>query len=378
MYDYKKSVEYIIKKARKAQKIIIVGASKTGKQLLLYLRNEKIKIDAFLDNNEDLSGQFIEGIKIICPRYLQQVDMSALYIIASINFEDELRGQLKKMGIPASSVISFCARKGYEYYYDLEEEYYEAEIQDMYYRQFGCYLNLANPSTYNEKINWQKIYDKDERKTRLADKYLVREWVEKKIGEKYLTHLYGVWDDAKDIDFSLLPLRYVFKLNHGAGWNIIVNDVKADEDKIRGQLNEWKNLNFAYFFLEMHYEKIKPKIICEEHLENANGDLYDYKVFCFHGEPKYIMFLAERNTNGLKMAFYDTEWKKQPFVYSYPMYEKEVPKPENLEEMLEMSRILSKGFSQVRVDWYSVKKRLIFGEMTFTSYSGLCKWIPEE
>ena len=113
-------------------------------------------------------------------------------------------------------------------------------------------------------------------------------------------------------------------------------------------------------------------------MENANGDLYDYKVFCFHGEPKYIMFLAERNTNGLKMAFYDTEWKKQPFVYSYPMYEKEVPKPENLEEMLEMSRILSKGFSQVRVDWYSVKKRLIFGEMTFTSYSGLCKWIPEE
>ena len=91
------------------------------------------------------------------------------------------------------------------------------------------------------------------------------------------------------------------------------------------------------------------------------------------------MFLAERLTNGLKMAFYDTEWRKQPFVYTYPMYEKEVPKPDNLGEMLELSRKLSEGFSHVRVDWYSLSgNRLVFGEMTFSSFSGFCEWIPEK
>lgn len=379
MYDYKLSVDYVIKRAGKARRVIIVGASKSGKQLLKYLQNANIDVDVFLDNNEVFNGQYIKGIKVLCPKYLQQIDKLALYIIASVNFKDELYRQLEEMGIPASSIISFCAGKGYGYFCDLEEEYYEAEIQDMYYRQFGHYLDLENPSTYNEKINWQKIYDKDERKTKLSDKYLVREWVEKKIGAKYLTRLYGVWDNAEDIDFSRLPQRYALKLNHGAGWNIIVNGDRRDEKEIRLKLNEWKRLNFAYCSLEMHYKNIEPKIICEEYLENVKGDLYDYKVFCFHGEPKYIMFLAERLTNGLKMAFYDTEWRKQPFVYTYPMYEKEVPKPDNLEEMLEMSRILSKDFSHVRVDWYNIPpNRLVFGEMTFTSCSGVAKWTPKE
>jgi len=379
MYDYKMSVEYIIKKAQKAQKVIIVGASKSGKQLMNYLQNENINIEAFYDNNEDLCGKYINGIKIICPKSLDEIDSSLLYIIASINYKDELKEQLKKLGIPASSIEIFCSEKNYKYFYDLEEDCYAMEIQDMYYRHFNHYLNLENPSTYNEKINWLKIYDKDKRKTKLADKYLVREWVKETIGEKYLTHLYGVWDDARDIDFSLLPRSYVLKLNHGAGWNIIVNGEKVDEDKICKKLNEWKKLNFAYFSLEMYYRDIKPRIICEEYLENVSGELYDYKVFCFHGEPQYIMFLAGRFTTGLKMAFYNTEWEKMPFVYSYPMYKKEVPRPQNLNEMLEMSRRLSKDFSHVRVDWYSVDSdRLVFGEMTFTSYSGFCEWNPEE
>lgn len=379
MYDYRLSMDYLIKRACNARKVIIVGASSSGRQLLGYLRNENIKVEAFYDNKKALEEHYIENIKVICPKSLKKVDTSALYIIASKNYKDELEEQLKKMEIPASSIISFCTEKTYEYLANVEEEYYEAEVQDLYYRQFGYYLNLKNPSTYNEKINWEKIYDKDQRKVKLADKYLVREWIEEKIGSEYLTKLYGVWDDANEIDFALLPPNYVLKLNHGAGWNIIVHDSKIDEDEIRLKLNQWKKLNFSYYSLEMQYKDIVPKIICEEYLENEKNDLYDYKVFCFHGEPKYIMFLAERLTDGLKMAFYDTEWRKQPFVYTYPMYEKDVPKPDNLDKMLELSRKLSKGFSHVRVDWYNLpQNRLVFGEMTFTSYSGFCKWIPEE
>lgn len=379
MYDYRRTMEYLIKRARKASSVIIVGASNTGRQVLKYLQNENIKVDAFYDNNEAICGQYIEGIEVLCPKKPEKVYTLVLYIIASLNFKEKLSKQLREMGIPESSILIYYPEKGYDYYSVLEEDYYEEELQDLYYRKFGYYLNLKHPSTYNEKINWQKLYDKDERKIRLADKYLVREWVADKIGEKYLTQLYGAWDDAKDIEFSLLPESYVFKLNHGAGWNIIVNDELGDEGQIRAKLNEWKQLNFAYYSFEMHYKNIVPKIICEEYLENVKGDLYDYKVFCFHGIPKYIMFLAERLTNGLKMVFYDTEWKKQPFVYTYPMYEKEVPRPDNLEEMLELSAKLSEGFSHVRVDWYNLpQNRLVFGEMTFSSFSGLCKWTPEK
>ena len=378
MYDYRRTMEYLIKRARKASSVIIVGASNTGRQVLKYHQNENIKDDAIYDNNEANCGEYIEGIKVLCPKKIKKVYILALYIIASVNFKEELGKQLREMGIPESSILIYYPEKGYNYFCALEEDYYEVELQDMYYRMFGHYLNLEHPSTYNEKINWQKLYDNDERKIRLADKYLVREWVADEIGEKYLTQLYGTWNDARDIDFSLLPERYFFKLNHGAGWNIIVNDNLVDEDEIRAKLNEWKQLNFAYYSFEMHYKNIVPRIICEEYLENVKGDLYDYKVFCFHGIPKYIMFLAERLTNGLKMAFYDTNWKKQPFVYTYPMYEKEVPRPNNLDEMLELSAKLSKGFSHVRVDWYNLpKNRLVFGEMTFSSFSGLCNWTPE-
>lgn len=379
MYDYKRTMEYLIKRARNAHEVIIVGASDSGTQVLKYLQKENIQVEAFYDNNKELWGKSIAGVKIMCPPNAKNVNPAVLYIVASLNHQDELNEQLQKMGISESSILFYYPGKSYEYFCELEEERYEEELQDMYYRNFGYYLNLDKPSTYNEKINWQKLYDKDVRKVRLADKYLVREWVAEKIGEKYLTKLYGVWDDAKDIDFSILPERYVFKLNHGAGWNIIVNGNKVEEEEIRMKLNEWKQLNFAYYSFEMHYKNIIPKIICEEYLENVKDDLYDYKVFCFHGEPKYIMFLAERLTNGLKMAFYDTEWRKQPFVYTYPMYEKEVPKPDNLGEMLELSRKLSEGFSHVRVDWYSLPgNRLVFGEMTFTTCSGFSEWNPGE
>lgn len=378
MYDYKMSMNYIMKRAREVKKIIIVGAAESGKQLLSYLCKEGINVEAFYDNNKEIYGKYINSVKVISPEKAKD-DLSTLYIIASVNYKEELKQQLVNMGISSSSIIYFYNNKHYDYFCDLEEEYYEEEIQDMYYRKFSHYLNLKNPATYNEKINWQKLYEKDEKKTYLADKYLVREWIEKTIGRKYLTKLYGVWDDEKNIDFSQLPSKYVLKLNHGAGWNIIVKGNEIDENDVRKKLNEWKKLNFAYYALEMHYKNIKPKIICEEYLENLDGDLYDYKVFCFHGEPKYVMFLAERLTKGLKMAFYDTEWRKQPFVYSYPMYEKEVPRPENLDEMLEMSRKLSKGFSHVRVDWYDLpQNRLVFGEMTFTSFAGFAEWNPEK
>lgn len=255
-------------------------------------------------------------------------------------------------------------------------------LKAWYYTQTKQQLNLQNPNTYNEKIQWLKIYNALPIKTQLADKYLVRNWIKEKIGEEYLIPLLGVYDKFDDIDFNTLPNQFVIKCNHGCGYNIIVknkNDINLSE--IKNKINKWMKTNFAFSCgFEMHYRDIKPKIIIEKYIENknSNGDLYDYKFWCFNGKVKYIQFLSERYIDGLKMAFYDKDWNKQNFVYNYPLDIKNIEKPSNLEKMIELAEILSDQFNHVRVDFYRTDDGTIyFGEMTFTSSTGICKWNDE-
>lgn len=261
----------------------------------------------------------------------------------------------------------------------MEADKYSDYLKDWYFRVTGETLNLDNPLTYNEKIQWIKLNASTPLKTRLADKYLVRDWVKEKIGEKYLIPLLGVWDSFDDINFDELPGQFALKCNHGCAYNIIVknkNDLNLDD--ARKKINNWMNEDFAYKFgLELHYSNIKRKIIAEKYIENFGGDLYDYKFWCFNGKAEYIQFLSERNLSGLKMAFYDRNWVKQDFVYSYPKNEQDIEKPSNLDEMIRLAEKLSQGFNHVRVDFYRLEDGTIyFGEMTFTSASGACKFEP--
>ena len=266
------------------------------------------------------------------------------------------------------------------YYKNLKPLEIEAELIVWFYANTKYYLNLEEPKTFNEKIQWMKIFDSTLLKTKLADKYLVREYVKEKIGEKYLVPLLGVWDDFDEIDFDKLPNSFVLKANHGCGWNIIVKDKsKFEIDVAREKFNIWMNSNFAFKFgLELHYLNIKPKIIAEKYMENDNNDLYDYKVFCFNGKAESIMFLSERKT-GLKMAFFDLNWNKLPFTYTFPYNPDNIPRPKNLDLLISLSEKLSEGFAHVRVDFYILNDgSLKFGELTFSSASGSCKWNPPE
>ena len=268
----------------------------------------------------------------------------------------------------------------YYYYKGLHPDQYEENLREWYYKRTGELLNLDNPQTYNEKIQWMKLYDSTQVKADLADKYLVREYVKEKIGEEYLIPLLGVWEKAEDIPFEEMPEQYVLKTNHGCGYNIIVRDKKElNVEDAKNKLTKWMDTNFAYSAgLELHYKLIKPLIIAEKYIENMNGEVNDYKVFCFNGKAKYIMFLTDRQTN-LKMAFYDTDWNLMPFVYSYDRLTDHVPRPDNLEELIRISEKLAQGFPHVRVDFYRLNTgKYKFGEMTFTSYSGACLWNPPE
>ncbi len=261
----------------------------------------------------------------------------------------------------------------------MPEERYPEYLKDWYYEITGKDLDLDSPKTFNEKIQWLKLYDSTPIKTQLADKYLVRNWVKEKIGEEYLINLLGVYEKFDDIDFDKLPKRFVMKTNHGAGYNYIVKDKsKLDKKYIKSQFDKWMHTNFAFVNgLELHYKDIKPLILVEEYLENQNKELNDYKFYCFDGKVHYIQYISERS-NGYKMKFFDSDWNPQDFISNHSMLKKYPAKLDNLENIINMVEKLAEGFVFVRVDLYVLDDGNVkFGEMTFTAGSGLLNWQPE-
>lgn len=245
----------------------------------------------------------------------------------------------------------------------------------------GEKLELHNPKTFNQKIQWMKLYDSSYEKGRLADKYLVRGYVTERIGDQYLVPLLGVWDDPDDIDFDKLPDRFVLKVTHGCGWNVIVRDKsKLNVAATRERLRSWLETDWAWAGgLELHYHYCEPRIIAEQYLENdGDGSLVDYKVHVFNAGDPIVLVCRDRAEGRLpKKSYYDASWSRVD-LYEGGSESFECPRPPHLEEMLRNSRDLARGFRFVRVDWYEVGGQLYFGEMTFTPANGVKRFVPPE
>lgn len=256
---------------------------------------------------------------------------------------------------------------------------YPKMLAEKYEDSIGHKLNWDNLQTYTEKMQWAKLFDKNPLKAILSDKYLVREWVEKTIGEGYLIPLLGVWDRFDDIDFSMLPDRFVLKTNHGSGTNLIVKDKsKLNLKRAKRMFDDWMSIDYAYNSnFEMHYTDIKPKIIAEKYMETSTGELPDYKFLCFGGKPYYCWVDSGRFTNHTRNV-YDLNWNLQSWSQCHPINEAEIEKPTNFETMVMLAQKLSEGLSHVRVDFYNVDGNIYFGEMTFTNASGLERIYPDE
>ncbi|MBR1601006.1 MAG: glycosyltransferase, partial [Alphaproteobacteria bacterium] len=257
---------------------------------------------------------------------------------------------------------------------------YREELEHWYERLHHKKLNLNNPKTFNEKIQWLKLYASTPIKTRLADKYLVRDWVKETIGEKYLIPLLGVYDSFDEINFDGLQNQFVIKCNHGSGYNIIVKDKsQIDKDEIRSKLTRWMNENFAFRVgTELQYKNMQPKIIIEQMIKNEKAeDLNDYKFYCFNGVVKYVQVISERINGTHKVSFYDMNWKKQPW-WDNVFYEGKVEKPKKIDEMVMLAEKMCQGFCFVRVDLYYLDtNEIYFGEMTFSPSSGGMRWSSE-
>ncbi|TCP98403.1 ATP-grasp fold amidoligase family protein [Serpentinicella alkaliphila] len=240
-------------------------------------------------------------------------------------------------------------------------------------------LNLNNPQTFNEKLQWLKINDRKEFYTSLVDKYLVREYISNRIGSEYLIPLLGVYKKFEEIDFNVLPDKFVLKPNHTSGDIFICENKKnIDYSSLKKMVDGWLKKEYFWIHREWPYKNINPVILCEEYIEsNSSYGLIDYKFMCFDGEPKLLFLGLNRGSEkGLNVDFYDFDWNKLPFERYYPSSNDEVSKPENLDRMIALARTLSKGMKFVRVDFYEVNGKVLFGELTFYPGSGFEYFTP--
>jgi len=250
----------------------------------------------------------------------------------------------------------------------------------IYRGETGKTLKLNNPKTFNEKLQWLKLYDRRTEYSTYVDKYEVRSYIAETIGDQYLIPLLGVYNDVDEIDWDKLPNQFVLKCTHGSNSNIICPDKsKLDIESSKSQLKKWMKKNWYWFGREWPYKNVKPRIICEKYMVDESGkELKDYKVFCFSGEPKLIQVDFDRFTDH-KRNIYDTNWNLLPVEIKFPSDKSRViNKPVKLEDMLKFARILSKDYPHVRVDFYSIGEEIYFGEMTFFHGSGFERILPEE
>lgn len=252
-------------------------------------------------------------------------------------------------------------------------------IAHKYKSQMGKKLNLKNPVTYNEKLNWLKIYDRKDIYTVMADKYAVRDIIREKLGEEYLIPLLGVWERVEDIDFSELPDQFVLKCTHDSESAIICKDKSQfDERAARKKLSDAMKENFYYYSREWVYKNIKPRIIAEKYMEDGvDGELRDYKFFCFDGVPKALFVATDRGKGETKFDYFDVEFNHLDLIQHYPNAIQPIKKPVNFNKMLAFSEILAQGIPHVRVDFYEADSKLYFGELTFYHFGGYMPFEPE-
>lgn len=244
-------------------------------------------------------------------------------------------------------------------------------------------LNLEHPRSLNEKLQWMKFNCRNPLQTIVSDKYTVRNYVQDRIGVEYLIPLLGVWNKFEDINFSLLPERFVLKCNHDSGGLIIVKNKRdLDIEAAQKKINKSLSTNFYKIGREWQYRNIIPRIICEQFISENGAVPKDYKIYCFNGKPDCILVCTDRfaeNSHRAKYYFYDKEW-------NFLRYNKgdeninapQIEKPKNLDLMLGIAEKLSKDFAFARIDLYNVRGKVYFGEITLSPNSGFDNDITEE
>lgn len=285
-----------------------------------------------------------------------------------------------------SKIVKYIFNPDYHFIVNASKGLYnnwpdEKYLNKMCDVRLGYKLNLENPRTFNEKLQWLKLHNRKSEYITMVDKYDVKKYVADIIGEEYIIPTLGVWNSFEEIDFDKLPNQFVLKCTHDSGGLVICKD-KKELDLIKAEKKITKSLHNNYYFYgrEWPYKNVKPRIIAEPYMEdNKVHELIDYKLMCFNGEVKCSFTCSERfSQEGLKVTFFDNDWKVMPFERHYPSSKNPPKKPLNFNKMLEFATKLSRDIPFVRVDFYEINGLLYFGELTFFPGNGFEEFTPLE
>lgn len=293
--------------------------------------------------------------------------------------------------------LMICLKKGLRFIFDKRYRFVilankgvydnmqdEALLNRKYEAIFGKRLNLDNPQTFNEKLQWLKLYDRNPEYTIMVDKYKVRDYIKEKIGEEYLIPLIGVWDNPDDIDFDALPDKFVLKCNHNSGLGMCIckDKSKLNIENVKSELKKGLAQDYYLTGREWPYKNVPRKIIAEKYMTDSSdsSDFTDYKFFCFNGYVDCVMVCLERSSGDTKFYFFDSNWnlkrlntrgKNAPDGFT-------ISKPSQMDKMFEIAAKLSKGLPFVRIDLYQSNDHIYFGEITFFPDSGFdANLLPE-
>ncbi len=249
--------------------------------------------------------------------------------------------------------------------------------------KMGYPLDLKNPRTFNQKLQWLKLYDRKPLYTQLVDKYAVRQYIAEKIGAEYLIPLVGgPWNSADEIDFDALPEQFVLKCNHDSGGVIVCRDKsKLDVPAVKEMLQHKLGKNYYKSGREWPYKDVSPCIFAEKYMVDDSGvELKDYKWYCFNGKPRFLLITTDRATEDVptKYTYFDMDYNMLPFYNSGPHADKPIPKPGTFAEMKQLAEKLSADMAHLRVDLYEVEGKVYFGELTFYDSSGMAFFDPPE
>ena len=256
-------------------------------------------------------------------------------------------------------------------------------ISLKYRMRIGKFPNLKNPKTFNEKLQWLKLYNRKPEYTTMVDKYEVKKYVADLIGEEYIIPTLGVWDSFDDIDFDALPDQFVLKCTHDSGGLVICRDKsKLDKEAAKKKIEACLKTNYYWQGREWPYKNVKPRIIAEEYVADpanpGQSSLWVYKIMTFGGKPKIIQAIQGDKTSSETIDYFDTAWNLLEIRQNFPNSEQPLEKPQSLDRMLSLAEHMSGEQPFLRVDFYEVNGSPIFSEFTFFSDSGMAAFHPEE
>lgn len=370
----------------------IFGAGLLGKGTAYeVIKTMGFHLDFYCDNHISPGTYIRDNLIVRDIKYLYEHNKDILvFVCVSTKYQKEILEQLKHYDVENIVVLDTTvlisqimeevdkadddAKKRWHFFYD-DVEF----LSSLFKQKTGYEMNIENPRTFNEKIQWLKLHDRNPAYTQMVDKYAVKKWIAQKIGEKYVIPTLGVYNTFDEIELKKLPQQFVLKCTHDSGSVIICKDKdKFDKEEVSEILKSKLGINYYWLGREWPYKNVKPRIIAEKYM-GLSSELTDYKFMCFHGEPKMVFTCTERfEQDGLKVTFFDLDWNKLNFERHYHSSTKEIPRPQNLELMIELAARLSDGIPFVRVDFYEIEGHVYFGEMTFSPGGGMEEFRPVE